>query len=93
MGWLSRCHGNRPAPGGSPKDTDVGVELPLELIVQGTSDGSYQHRVFSRLTPALLAFTPREGEAHSVALRETGHNRWWGSLRFQVAGELLQVAT
>lgn len=66
-----------------------GVELPLILDVRGPSSASTQRRVFRRVAPASVVFTPREGGAHYVVLREAFHNRWWGSLRLDVEGELL----
>ena len=68
-----------------------GVALPLLLEVQGPSSQSYQRRVFTHATPSSLIFTPREGGRHLVVLREAAHNRWWGSLQLDVAGELLEA--
>lgn len=67
-----------------------GVMLPLLLEIQGPSSTSYQRRVFSRSAPASVIFTPREGGQHLVTLREAAHNRWFGSLRLSIAGELLE---
>jgi hypothetical protein len=64
-----------------------GVSLPLVMEIQGPSPTSYQRRVFSRTRPASVIFTPREGGRHDVILREAAHNRWWGSLALEVAGE------
>lgn len=75
------------------KAAPAGVELPLELIIQATAPESYQRRVFRRVTPSGLTFVPREGGPHSVVLREFGHNRWWGRLRVDVAGERLERST
>lgn len=66
-----------------------GIMLPLLLEVQGPSPESYQRRVFQRVAPASLIFTPREGGPHKVSLREVAHNRWWGNLALDVAGETL----
>lgn len=68
-----------------------GVVLPLLLEIQGPSPASYQRRVFRRVAPQSILFTPREGGPHAVILREVCHNRWWGSLRFDVSGERLSV--
>ena len=64
-----------------------GVSLPLIMQVQGPSPASVRRRVFSRVRPAALIFTPREGGRHLVSLREAGHNRWWGSIALEVAGD------
>lgn len=66
-----------------------GVVLPLIFEVQGPSPQSYQRREFLRTAPRSIIFTPREGGEHLVSLREAYHNKWWGSLTVQVAGELL----
>lgn len=66
-----------------------GVMLPLEMIVQGPSQGSYQRRVFSRLAPGALAFMAREGGSHLIILREVAHNRWFGRLVVSLTGPLL----
>lgn len=65
------------------------VMLPLIFEAQGPSPESYVRRVFSRLPPSSLVFTPREGGPHLVTLREVAHNRWWGRLRLTVEGESL----
>lgn len=70
-----------------------GVMLPLILEVIGPSSTSYQRREFTRSAPNTLIITPREGGAHRVILREVAHNRWFGRLSLQVAGELLEAET
>jgi hypothetical protein len=75
------------------KAAPAGVELPLELVIQGSAPESYQRRVFRHLAPAALTFRPREGGPHAVILRELGHNRWWGRVRIDVAGERLERST
>lgn len=72
------------------KTLPEGVVLPLELVVQGPSAGSYQRRAFTRVAPRTLVFTPREGGPHLVLLREVAHNRWVGKLRLDVEGETLE---
>lgn len=66
-----------------------GVMLPLVLEIQGTSSKSYQRREFTRAAPSAIIFTPREGGPHLVTLREAAHNRWFGTLKLDVEGELL----
>ena len=67
-----------------------GVMLPLVLEIQGTSSKSYQRREFTRTAPTAIIFSPREGGPHLVTLREAAHNRWFGALRLDVEGELLE---
>ena len=64
-----------------------GVVMSLIMEVQGPSATSYRKRVYRRTRPTTLLFTPREGGRHLVVLREAAHNRWWGSLALEVAGE------
>lgn len=66
------------------------VMLPLILEVQAPSASGYVRRVFARHKPLTAIFMPREGGRHLVILREAGHNRWWGSLAIEVAGEPLE---
>lgn len=65
----------------------MGVKLPLVFEVQGPSASSYQHREFLKHPPKTVIFTPKEGGRHLVVIREAGHNRWFGSVAIQVAGE------
>lgn len=69
------------------KTLPEGLILPLILEVQGPSQASYQRRVFSRAQPRSIVITPREGGRHNVTLREVAHNKWWGAVQFDVAGE------
>lgn len=69
-----------------------GIELPLEFIARGTADESYVRQTFGKFVPPSVVFTPIEGGRHTVMVRELGHNRWWGKLEIDVAGELLEVA-
>lgn len=64
-----------------------GVVLPLVFEVHGPSADSYLRREYLRSAPRNIIFTPREGGRHMVSLREIAHNKWWGSLIFDVAGE------
>lgn len=66
-----------------------GIALPLLLEIQGPSPQSYQRREFLRVAPQSIVFTPREGGMHLVTLREVAHNRWFGTIRIDVQGELL----
>jgi len=68
-----------------------GVCCPMILEVRGPSSQSYQRREFLRRAPDVVVFRPSEGGVHHVTLREAAHNRWWGSLRIEVAGELLEA--
>lgn len=67
-----------------------GVVLPLEFTVTGPSGkATFLRKYFRRTVPAELTFTPTEGGTHLVRLAECFHNRWWGSLLIDVAGDAL----
>jgi len=63
------------------------VVLPLIFEVIGPSQQSYQRRIFRRTPPKSIVITPQEGGAHRLLLREAAHNRWWGKLAVNVAGD------
>jgi hypothetical protein len=65
----------------------AGVVLPLVLTVtQSAGVATYQRRVYRRLRPSVIAFSPREGGPCLVRLGEGHHNRWFGSLALEVEG-------
>src|SRR5262245_56424538 len=72
------------------KTAPDGIALPLIMQVQGPSAASYQERIYNRVRPASLIVTPREGGRHLIVLREAAHNRWWGSITLEVAGEVVE---
>ena len=65
-----------------------GVQFPLVFEVRGPSVGTYETRVLYA-KPTQLVFTPHEGGPFLVVLREFAHNRWFGSLHLEIAGESL----
>lgn len=73
------------------KTLPEGIQLPLIVEIQGPSSNSYERRVISRTAPTAIIFRPSEGGAHHVTMREAAHNRWWGSIVIDVAGELLEA--
>lgn len=66
---------------------DEGVVLPLEMLVTGPSPTSFQRQVFRRSAPSTITFTPSEGGAFLVLLREVGHNKLRGKLTMTISGE------
>lgn len=63
-----------------------GLVVPLELTV--TSPSRTLHRkIYRRVVPPQVSFTPQEGGKHLVRLRETAHNSWWGYIVVDVLGE------
>ena len=68
----------------------AGVVLPLELtLMQESGAATFQRQVFERVAPSQLAVVPREGGRCLVRLAEKHHNRWFGAVEFDVAGELV----
>lgn len=76
---------------GTLRTKPAGLVLPLILEVQGPSAASYERTEYHHAVPGQIVFVPREGGRHLVTLREAAHNRWFGSLRVDVAGELLEA--
>lgn len=69
-----------------------GVNLPLELVLQGPNAGQRKRRLFQRSRPSTLLLTPDSGGRHFILLRELFHNRWQGQLFVDVVGEDLQTS-
>jgi hypothetical protein len=72
----------------------AGVSLPLEMLVtidpgDGPSRHAFRRKIFRRIAPGQLTVTPAEGGRMHVTFREVFHNRWWGELVVEVAGEAL----
>lgn len=66
-----------------------GVVLPLEMTVTGPS-GEVTRTYFRRFLPAELSFRPQEGGSTLIRLAELYHNRWFGKLVVDIAGDPLQ---
>lgn len=65
-----------------------GTVLPLVFTVTGPSGkGTFQRRYSRRLRPSEISFRPTEGGTHLIRLAEMFHNRWFGSLVINVAGD------
>lgn len=69
------------------KSAPQGIVLPLELTILAPSASNFIRRIFRRTAPSSVSFVPREGGRHLVRLAEVSHNRWWGALAIDVAGE------
>lgn len=67
-----------------------GVVLPLVLTVTTERGSSFERRVYRRVKPARIGFTPKEGGLHTIRIGEFAHNRWWGSLTIDVLGDRLR---
>jgi len=68
--------------------SELGVRLPLELLVVGPTAQSFRRHVYRRVAPSVVTFTPHEGGAFLVLLREVGHNKLRGRLSIQVEGDV-----
>lgn len=66
-----------------------GIVRPLEFTVTAPSAANNVRSVFRSLTPAQLAFTPREGGSHLIRLAEQFHNHWFGMLVLEISGDRL----
>ncbi|HEX4334682.1 MAG TPA: hypothetical protein VH062_02145 [Polyangiaceae bacterium] len=76
----------------SSADADGGVVLPLEVLVQAPTVDGYRRQVLTRARLDQLVVIPISGGAHMVMVRELGHNRAFGALTFNVAGDSLEEA-
>lgn len=65
----------------------AGVVLPVELLITAPTVEHFVRKVYRRVSPSEIVFTPREGGTHHVLLREIAHNRWWGNLVIAVEGD------
>lgn len=66
------------------------VVLPLVYTVTGPSGkATFQRRFFRSFKPADFTFRPTEGGSHLVRFAEMFHNRWFGALVIDVAGDPL----
>jgi len=68
-----------------------GAKLPLELLVVAPTPENFRRTVFRRVIPSSIFFKPVEGGAHTVVLREVGHNAWRGSLVVDIEGDPLNL--
>ncbi len=67
-----------------------GIVRPLEFTLTGPSGAAtFQRRYFRRFTPTEITFRPTEGGTHLVRIAELFHNRWFGALVIDVAGDPL----
>lgn len=69
-----------------------GVLLPLIFSVTAPSESGSYATTYRRLAPKELAFTPREGGSHLIRLGERYHNRWFGTLVLDIAGDRIRSA-
>jgi hypothetical protein len=69
-----------------------GVMLPLALTVTAPSEVNAVRMVFRRFAPGQVAFTPREGGSFLVRMGELFHNKWWGSLVLDIAGDRIRAS-
>lgn len=72
----------------SAADEVGGIVLPLELMVTAPALTNFDRTYFDLLQPSQIAFQPVEGGRHLVTLREVAHNRVYGNLLVEVAGDV-----
>lgn len=68
-----------------------GLQLPLELVLQGPRAGQHHRRLFHHSRPSSVILIPEQGGRHFILFRELYHNRWQGRLMVDVDGEDLQT--
>lgn len=72
---------------------DGGIVLPLELIIQAPTSAGFVRSQYKRLLPTQVAYAPISSGPHLIRLAEVGHNRFFGSLRFTVAGDPIDLGS
>jgi hypothetical protein len=70
-----------------------GVCFPLELTIIAPTASDFRRVIYQRAAPSTISFQPREGGLHAVRFGEVGHNRWFGFLEINVAGESASALT
>lgn len=70
-----------------------GLVPPLELTIIAPTAANFHRSRYLRTQPETISFRPREGGMHVVRFGEVGHNRWFGYLEINVAGESATVDT
>ena len=70
-----------------------GLVPPLELTIIAPTRQNFQRAIFIRTQPETISFRPREGGMHVVRFGEVGHNRWFGYIEINVAGEPATIDT
>lgn len=70
-----------------------GLVPPLELTIIAPTAANFHRSRYLRTTPETISFRPREGGRHIVRFGEVGHNRWFGYLEINVAGEPATIDT
>jgi hypothetical protein len=71
----------------SATDEIGGIVLPLELMVTAPTISNFRRTIFDLVATPQLSFQPQEAGEHLIVLREVAHNRVYGKLLIQVAGE------
>jgi len=64
-----------------------GIVLPVSCVVIAPSGRTLFSRVFTRMLPASLEWSPDEAGPHLVRVGELFHNLWFGTLVVEVAGD------
>lgn len=64
-----------------------GVVFPLELLITSPTPTDRRRVFYNRAAPSTISFMPREGGLHVVRLGEIGHNRWFGYIEIDIAGD------
>jgi hypothetical protein len=71
----------------SAADVEGGAVLPLELVIQAPSIDGFVRKEYTRGRPSQIVYFPLSAGTHLVRISETGHNRAFGALSFEVGGD------
>ncbi len=77
----------------SGADAEGGPVLPIRVLIQAPTVAGFYKRVYSRFRPDEIIYFPISGGDHLVTIGELGHNQFFGSMPFFVAGDRIQVPT
>lgn len=72
----------------SAADEVGGIVLPLEVMVTAPTMANFDRTYLERVASVQIGFLPVEGGRHLVTLREVAHNRAYGTLVVDVAGDV-----
>jgi hypothetical protein len=70
-----------------------GIVHPLELLITTPTPTDSKRLFYNRASPSTISFRPREGGRHVIRIAEIGHNRWFGYIEIDVAGESASAQT
>jgi hypothetical protein len=64
-----------------------GIVLPLEVTVTAPSPAGFVRHYYRRAAPQSIIFRPSEGGRHLVRIAEAAHQKFYGVITIDVAGD------